>query len=64
MGEPRNKTTNNERNDKMKFCVNTDYKNRKQVMEAYPSAAVIKKVLGGWAVFETYADYETWKKQA
>lgn len=47
----------------MKFCINTDYKNRKQVDAAYPSAAVIKKVLGGWAVFETHADYETWKKQ-
>lgn len=45
------------------FCSDQDYKNRKAIKLSYCDAAVIKKVFGGWYVFETYADYETWLLQ-
>jgi hypothetical protein len=38
-------------------------KSRKEVVAAYPDAAKIVKVCGGYKVFETIADYETWKNQ-
>jgi hypothetical protein len=47
----------------MKFCREEEYENRKAVSVAYPAAAKIRKVAGGWMVFETIADYETWRKQ-
>lgn len=47
----------------MIFCSETEYKNQKEVKNAYPEAAVIKKACGGWCVFESYGDYATWKKQ-
>ena len=37
--------------------------NRKQVVADHPGAAKIIKVEGGYMVFTTIADYETWKKQ-
>lgn len=40
-----------------------EFSSRKEVKKAYPAAAKIVKVCGGWAVFETIADYNTWKNQ-
>lgn len=45
----------------MIFVSEQDYKNRKQVVDAYQSAIKIVKVCGGWAVFESASDYATWK---
>lgn len=39
------------------------YKAAKQVKKAYPAAVVVKRVTGGWAVFETWTDYEVWRRQ-
>ena len=39
------------------------YKSAKEVKADYPSAVKVVKVCGGWAVFEYWADYETWKNQ-
>lgn len=39
------------------FIANT---NRKAVIAQYPSAAKIVKVEGGYKVFETMTDYQTW----
>lgn len=47
----------------MIICDAREYKDRKAVAEAYPAAAKIIKVEGGWAVFETLAEYETWRRQ-
>lgn len=46
-----------------KLCSEEDYKNRKAVAEEYPSAAKIRKVCGGWIVFDTLYEYEVWRKQ-
>lgn len=46
-----------------RFCNQTDYANRKAVTEEYPEAEVIKKVEGGWMVFDTNDEYETWRNQ-
>lgn len=40
-----------------------DCKTRKEVAKAHPEAAKIVKVTGGWAVFYSLSDYETWKRQ-
>ena len=45
------------------YCNETEYKSRKAVVEAYPSAAKIVKVCGGWAVFDFWNDYDVWKNQ-
>ncbi len=45
------------------FCDDREYRNIREVKAEYPSAAKIVKVTGGWAVFDTLADYETWKRQ-
>ena len=42
------------------FVANT---NHKEVAAEYPSAAKIVKVEGGYHVFMTINEYETWKKQ-
>lgn len=47
----------------MIFAPETEYKNRKAVVAAYPSAAKITKVCGGWAVFGTLDEYHTWRQQ-
>lgn len=36
---------------------------RAQVKREYPSAAKIVKVVGGYAVFDTLQEYETWRAQ-
>lgn len=48
----------------MIFANELDYKTRKNVVAAYPSAAKVVKVCGGWAVFAFMSDYEMWKAQA
>ena len=45
------------------FCDEREYGSKANVQKEYPSATKIVKVTGGWAVFETWTDYETWKKQ-
>ena len=45
------------------FCNENEYQTRAEVDFAHPEAAVIKRVLGGWVVFKTYAAYEVWKNQ-
>ena len=47
----------------MKFVSEQDYKTRDAVKDAFPEAAKIRRVDGGWAVFDTLADYTTWSKQ-
>lgn len=42
------------------FVANT---NRKEVVAQHPGAAKIVKVCGGYMVFESMADYATWKNQ-
>ena len=38
-------------------------KTRKQVKEKYPDHVKIVKVYGGYAIFETWNDYEIWRNQ-
>ena len=45
------------------YCDERDYKDREAVAAAYPEAARIVKVCGGWAVFATERDYQTWRNQ-
>lgn len=47
----------------MTFVRDDEYAGRRAVKAAFPEAAVIRRVCGGWAVFETYADYDTWRAQ-
>jgi hypothetical protein len=47
----------------MIFCAETEYQNIDVVRAAYPGAAEIVDVAGGWAVFETATDYTTWEAQ-
>jgi len=47
----------------MIFCSEEDYKTRKAVIEANPGAVKVIKVCGGWMVFATWPEYETWKNQ-
>lgn len=48
----------------MMRCVrDSDYASRREVVAEYPEAAKIVRVEGGWAVFDTYEDYETWRRQ-
>ena len=46
-----------------KFASKTDYTNLKSVRDAYPGATKIVRVDGGWLVFETTTDYNTWVNQ-
>lgn len=47
----------------MIFATETEHKTRKNVVAAYPSAAKIVKVCGGWQVFENVVDYNIWAAQ-
>lgn len=47
----------------MKIVCFEEYAGRKAVEAAYPDAAVIRLVCDGWAVFETYEEYENWRRQ-
>ncbi len=46
-----------------KFASQQDYANIEAVKEEYPSAAEIVEVDGGWMVFDTVTDAETWRNQ-
>lgn len=46
------------------FCAETDYETIEAVRDAYPGAAVVVEVEGGWKVFEFVTDYETWEAQS
>lgn len=47
----------------MKFASAQDYDTIGAVMDAYPGAAEIVEVDGGWLVFFTTADADTWRNQ-
>lgn len=40
-----------------------EYETEQEVMDKYPSAAVVIEVEGGWMVFDTVDEYETWENQ-
>lgn len=46
-----------------KFASQQDYENIDAVRNEYPGAAEIVEVDGGWRVFDTVTDAETWKTQ-
>lgn len=45
------------------FVTLTDYPTAEEAWEAYPEAAHIEHVDGGWLVFPSLDDYHTWVKQ-
>jgi len=45
------------------FVSAENYKDIDSVENEHPSAAAIVEVEGGWRVFETATDYETWQCQ-
>ena len=45
------------------FVSKEKLKTEEEVREIYPSATEIEKVCGGWCVFHTHHDYETWRNQ-
>ena len=47
----------------MKFVREEDYAGRRAVVAEHPEAVKIVRVEGGWAVFDTYEDYEMWRRQ-
>lgn len=47
-----------------KFASQQDYENIEAVQDAYPGAAEIIEVEGGWMVFDTVTDADTWRNQA
>lgn len=46
-----------------KFASQQDYENIEAVRNEYPGAAEIVEVDGGWLVFDTTTDAETWRNQ-
>jgi hypothetical protein len=44
------------------FAVKQSTKQKKEVESDHPGS-IVKKVDGGWIVFDTSDDYETWKNQ-
>lgn len=45
------------------FCSADNYETIDEVKDVYPGAAIVIEVEGGWMVFETVTDYETWQNQ-
>ena len=45
------------------FADENDYDDEDMIREVYPWAAEIVEVEGGWMVFESADDAETWKNQ-
>ncbi len=45
------------------YYISDGYKTRKDVEKVATNYVKIVKVDGGWAAFETWTDYETWKNQ-
>lgn len=37
--------------------------NAANLRSVYPDAVVVLRVTGGYALFSSYSDFETWKKQ-
>jgi hypothetical protein len=46
-----------------KFLNRNDYPDIYDAWDAYPGASEIREVDGGWMVFETTADLDTWLLQ-
>jgi hypothetical protein len=46
-----------------KFASEENYDSMEVVEQAYPAATEIIKVEGGWMVFDTATDAETWRNQ-
>lgn len=46
-----------------KFVSTEQFKKIKEVKDAFPAAAHITKVFGGWLIFDTHSYYDTWKNQ-
>ncbi|HEY9746560.1 MAG TPA: hypothetical protein V6C99_10125 [Oculatellaceae cyanobacterium] len=46
-----------------RFCSQQDYEDIEAVRNEYPGAAEIIEVEGGWMVFDTITEAETWRKQ-
>jgi hypothetical protein len=46
-----------------RFASEQDYDSIEAVEEAYPAATEIIEVEGGWMVFDTATDAETWRNQ-
>lgn len=46
-----------------KFASQQDYENIEAVRAEYTGAAYIVEVDGGWMVFDTVTDAETWRNQ-
>lgn len=44
------------------FCDERDYRTIADVKREYPGQ-IVKRVTGGWMVFDTVSDYETWRHQ-
>jgi len=47
----------------IKFCSDRDYADIDAVRTAYPDAAEIIEADGGWMVFPTTTDADTWRNQ-
>ena len=45
------------------FVSTEQCKNIKDVKDTFPAAAHITKVCGGWLIFDTHSDYDTWRNQ-
>ena len=45
------------------FISYTDYPTEESAWDAYPGAAHIESVEGGWYVFDSLDDYHTWLEQ-
>jgi hypothetical protein len=46
-----------------RFASTEQYRSIEEVRDAYPGAASIVEVEGGWIVFATEADFEVWRRQ-
>ena len=44
------------------FCDERDYRTIADVKREYPGQ-IVKRVTGGWMVFDTVSDFETWRRQ-
>jgi hypothetical protein len=47
----------------MKFDYYNPAQTEEEARERYPECSVFVEVEGGWAAFETHADYEIWANQ-
>jgi len=47
----------------MKFCSKEEYEFDHVVEDEHPEAVVIVDVEGGWMIFDSNDEFETWEKQ-